>query len=398
MNLYVQQATKFFHQVFWEENARSTPTTSKISCGTSLRSARDLQLLSGWRGWFWSNFWGSQNQQPSKMRQAQSQDVFSNGPQNLGLVKTTGHLKKMPNLVAIYEGQPAEVWSRHNTLDAEECEDPSADGTWGSEKLSIYRQQTSEYVAWVCLRRFGLLSLLDKPAFVGMSFFPRDWKANPWWSYRHQSWTRGHWSSMAAYGNDGKQMATKVDICLISACCSLLDNLLSPANYDSLEPLGRGEMAGFDLDRTIENRDACFGHQHFWFNILFDQRFFWSPLFDSVAKVLRYWFMFCFTAACGLCLAEVDGVDYRKNFSFLATAKWLWTKHGETANLHFQQEHPRDPLCGQVIFKDIWLSVEAIGGRERWRLWSTHPKAAFSTTTWLGLPYDLKTCTIYIHL
>ena len=25
--------------------------------------------------------------------------------------------------------------------------------------------------------------------------------------------------------------------------------------------------------------------------------------------------MFCFTSACGLCLAEVDGVDYRKNFS-----------------------------------------------------------------------------------
>ena len=30
---------------------------------------------------------------------------------------------------------------------------------------------------------------------------------------------------------------------------------------------------------------------------------------------LRYWFMFCFTSAVGLCLSEVDGVDYRKNFS-----------------------------------------------------------------------------------
>ncbi|CAK9016337.1 unnamed protein product [Durusdinium trenchii] len=60
-----------------------------------------------------------------------------------------------------------------------------------------------------------------------------------------------------------KILVPMVDICLISACCSLLDNLLTPATYDSLE----------------------------------------------------YWFMFCFTAACGLCLAEVDGVDYRKNFS-----------------------------------------------------------------------------------
>lgn len=60
-----------------------------------------------------------------------------------------------------------------------------------------------------------------------------------------------------------KILVPMVDICLISACCSLLDNLLSPATYESLE----------------------------------------------------YWFMFCFTAACGLCLAEVDGVDYRKNFS-----------------------------------------------------------------------------------
>lgn len=34
----------------------------------------------------------------------------------------------------------------------------------------------------------------------------------------------------------------------------------------------------------------------------------------ALADRPRYWFMFCFTAACGLCLAEVDGVDYRKNF------------------------------------------------------------------------------------
>ncbi|CAE7190105.1 ODA11, partial [Symbiodinium microadriaticum] len=60
-----------------------------------------------------------------------------------------------------------------------------------------------------------------------------------------------------------KILVPMVDICLISACCSLLDNLLSPSNYDSLE----------------------------------------------------YWFMFCFTSAVGLCLSEVDGIDYRKNFS-----------------------------------------------------------------------------------
>ncbi|CAE7831418.1 ODA11 [Symbiodinium sp. CCMP2592] len=60
-----------------------------------------------------------------------------------------------------------------------------------------------------------------------------------------------------------KILVPMVDICLISACCSLLDNLLNPSNYDSLE----------------------------------------------------YWFMFCFTSAVGLCLSEVDGVDYRKNFS-----------------------------------------------------------------------------------
>ena len=29
--------------------------------------------------------------------------------------------------------------------------------------------------------------------------------------------------------------------------------------------------------------------------------------------------MFCFTSAVGLCLSEVDGVDYRKNFRAFAT-------------------------------------------------------------------------------
>lgn len=74
-----------------------------------------------------------------------------------------------------------------------------------------------------------------------------------------------------------KILVPMVDICLISACCSLLDNLLTAANYDSLERL--------------------------------------SSLLAIHLLTLRYWFMFCFTAACGLCLAEVDGVDYRKNFS-----------------------------------------------------------------------------------
>eukprot|EP00929_Paragymnodinium_shiwhaense_P082767 TRINITY_DN4377_c2_g1_i1.p1 TRINITY_DN4377_c2_g1~~TRINITY_DN4377_c2_g1_i1.p1 ORF type:complete len:2551 (-),score=809.20 TRINITY_DN4377_c2_g1_i1:84-7481(-) len=53
------------------------------------------------------------------------------------------------------------------------------------------------------------------------------------------------------------------DICQIMACCSLLEKLITPTAADCLE----------------------------------------------------YWFVLCFTASVGLCLTEVDGVDYRKAFS-----------------------------------------------------------------------------------
>ncbi|CAK0791281.1 unnamed protein product [Prorocentrum cordatum] len=54
-----------------------------------------------------------------------------------------------------------------------------------------------------------------------------------------------------------------VDINMISSCCSFLQNLITPDKFE----------------------------------------------------VLEYWFIFCFTSAVGLCLSEVDGVDYRKAFS-----------------------------------------------------------------------------------
>ena len=50
---------------------------------------------------------------------------------------------------------------------------------------------------------------------------------------------------------------------MISVVCSFLDNILTPACFESME----------------------------------------------------YWFVFCFTFAVGTCLCEVDGVDYRKQFS-----------------------------------------------------------------------------------
>merc|ERR1719440_726023 len=50
---------------------------------------------------------------------------------------------------------------------------------------------------------------------------------------------------------------------MISVVCSLLENLVSSSNYDSLE----------------------------------------------------YWFVFCFSCGVGMCLSEIDGVDYRKQFS-----------------------------------------------------------------------------------
>lgn len=62
---------------------------------------------------------------------------------------------------------------------------------------------------------------------------------------------------------NAKILVPMVDICMIMACCSMLDNLINPAAIEALE----------------------------------------------------YWFVFCFTAAVGCCLTEVDGVDYRKNFS-----------------------------------------------------------------------------------
>merc|ERR1712151_183831 len=54
-----------------------------------------------------------------------------------------------------------------------------------------------------------------------------------------------------------------VDIAMLMACCSLLQDLLTPDKFE----------------------------------------------------VLEYWFIFCFTASVGFCLTEVDGVDYRKAFS-----------------------------------------------------------------------------------
>lgn len=73
------------------------------------------------------------------------------------------------------------------------------------------------------------------------------------------------------YGNEAlywflkntKILVPMVDINMISACCSLLENLITPDKYE----------------------------------------------------VIEYWFIFCFTSAVGFCLCEVDGVDYRKHFS-----------------------------------------------------------------------------------
>ena len=60
-----------------------------------------------------------------------------------------------------------------------------------------------------------------------------------------------------------KILVPMVDINMIMACCSLLQGVLTPEKFD----------------------------------------------------VLEYWFCFCLTYACGFCLTEVDGVDYRKAFS-----------------------------------------------------------------------------------
>lgn len=60
-----------------------------------------------------------------------------------------------------------------------------------------------------------------------------------------------------------KILVPMVDIALLSVTCSLLDNLLKPSTLDALE----------------------------------------------------YWFVFCFTVSVGCCLCEVDGIDFRKQFS-----------------------------------------------------------------------------------
>ena len=58
----------------------------------------------------------------------------------------------------------------------------------------------------------------------------------------------------------------------------------------------------------------------------------------------RYWFMFCFTSACGLCLAEVDGVDYRKNFSTSAGQAERNRK-----GIYFCRERCRNYMEGKTI-------------------------------------------------
>jgi dynein heavy chain len=60
-----------------------------------------------------------------------------------------------------------------------------------------------------------------------------------------------------------KILVPMVDIALISVVCSLLENLLKPQFYEAIE----------------------------------------------------YWFVSCFTFGVGMCLSEVDGIDYRKSFS-----------------------------------------------------------------------------------
>jgi dynein heavy chain len=64
-----------------------------------------------------------------------------------------------------------------------------------------------------------------------------------------------------------KVLVPMYDICSTMACCSMLEHLLNPA----VNP--------------------------------------------QATEALEYWFVFCWTAAVGFCLCEVDGVDYRKNFS-----------------------------------------------------------------------------------
>jgi dynein heavy chain len=69
-----------------------------------------------------------------------------------------------------------------------------------------------------------------------------------------------------------KKLVDTVNICLMSACTSLLESLLTADKYE----------------------------------------------------VLEYWFIFCFVAAVGFCLMEKDGVDYRKAFD-----KW-WRQEMKT--------------------------------------------------------------------
>ncbi|OLQ11136.1 Dynein alpha chain, flagellar outer arm [Symbiodinium microadriaticum] len=71
-------------------------------------------------------------------------------------------------------------------------------------------------------------------------------------------------------------------------------------------------------------------------------------------KNTKYWFMFCFTSAVGLCLSEVDGIDYRKNFS-------NWWK-GEMKNVKYPS---KGGIFDYYVVKDAkfeeWSSaVEAL--------------------------------------
>eukprot|EP00930_Biecheleria_cincta_P100463 TRINITY_DN920_c0_g1_i2.p1 TRINITY_DN920_c0_g1~~TRINITY_DN920_c0_g1_i2.p1 ORF type:complete len:4610 (-),score=1017.36 TRINITY_DN920_c0_g1_i2:106-13935(-) len=124
---------------------------------------------------------------------------------------------------------------------------------------------------------------------------------------------------------NSKILVPMVDICLIMACCSMLDNLLKPECYEALE----------------------------------------------------YWFVFCFTSGVGMCLAEVDGVDYRKKFSD-------WWKN-ECKNLKY-------PLRGGVF--DYYVKDGKLED------WSTAVETLeYSSETPMGevtVPTGETTCMTYI--
>ena len=61
--------------------------------------------------------------------------------------------------------------------------------------------------------------------------------------------------------------------------------------------------------------------------------------------------MFCFTSAVGLCLSEVDGVDYRKNFRAFAT-----TGLGHRACVGFRVWGLGLRVCEKVVLMLVLLS------------------------------------------